>query len=424
MRIFNYRIILYIFVVASFWIIASVELEVAPLIPTFFSIELVEKINRVLSSIAFSFLAAYIFYVITTVLPRKMLIYRSKKILAQQVYTLLYEMFVMISQILYVFDIKKEILDIKEKDLFRINGDTTKKHEGFYGTQEYWNRWTKKRKKIPGLGSMEFKYPENIYKALSKIPKSIEKIRASNPNFYIDEEFAEILSSIETSKVIELYSDKKNPLFLFANSSKHLYNFILDYKRLLKKGYGKVYRNSYHKIHIYTPEENAMVPIRRKELLSIGAPRLRKIISLSPCIVYNDLSDNAKNIISQMNRGNILLGHTIRKQYLLFQTRDKINVDKNRCIVILDDLLPKNEVKKFINTNAEKVIILIKPSILYATKSGSFKKKVITNGVYIIYYRTDFSLLRFKFNAKYPTTQMMQAIESNVNDIMENYTED
>lgn len=424
MRFFNYRVILYILVIVSFWVIASVELEVVPLIPTFFSIEFVEKMNRILLSIAFSFLAAYIFYVVTTVLPRKMLIYRSKKILAQQVHTLLYEMFVIINQILYVFDIKKDILEVQERDLLCINGDTTKTHSGFYDTREYWNVWGKKGQQFTGLGSIEFEYPENIHKALSKIPKSIQKIRTANPNFHIDEEFAEILSSIETSKVIELYSDKKNSLFLFAHSSRDLYNFIFDYKRLLKKGYSKIHRNSYHEIHIYTPKENAMVPICRQELLHIGAQRIHKIISLSPCIVYNKLSDNAKNIISEMNSGFILNGNTKRKQYLLLSTRDKINVDDNKCIIIIDELLSKKEVKEFTKMNTKKVIILVKPSVFFTTKSGRFQKKVITNGVYTIRYRSYFSLFGRKYNTKYPTTQMIQTISSNINDVMKNYIED
>lgn len=425
MKVFNYKVILNILVVASLWTIAGVEFEITPLIPTIFSIEFVEKINRSLLLLAYSFLAAYIFYIVTTVLPRKVLIYRSKKILAQQVHTLLYEMFVMINQILYMFDIKKNIVDVEERDLLCINGDTTKTHKGFYGTKEYWNVWGKKGKQFTGLGSMEFDYPENIYKVLSKIPVSIQKIRASNPNFYVDEEFAEILASIETSKIIELYAEKKNPLFLFAHSSRDLYEFILDYKRLLKKGYDKVYRNTYHEIHIYTPEENAMVPINRQKWRNIGAPRLNKIISLSPYIVYNNLSDNAKSIVAEMNSGLIISGNTQRKQYSLSSTKDEIYVDDNcKCIIIIDELLSKKTIKKFISTNTEKIIILVKPNIIYATKAEYFKNKVVTKGVYVICYRTSLSLLGLKINTKYPTIQMTRNISSNVNDIMENYIED
>lgn len=424
MKIFNYKIILNILVIISLWTIAGVEFEITPLIPTFLSIEIVEKLNRSFLLLAYSFIAAYIFYIVTTVLPRKMLISRSKKILAQQVHTLLYEMFVMISQILYMFDIKKDILDVEERDLLCINGNTTKTHKGFYGTKEYWNTWGKKGKQFTGLGSMEFDYPENIYKVLSKIPASIQKIRASNPNFYIDEEFAEILSSIETSKIIELYANKKNSLFLFAHSSRDLYELISDYKRLLKKGYGKVHRNSYHKIHIYTPEENAMVPIRRLELRGIGTPRLNKIMSLAPCVVYNNLSDNAKSIVAEMNSGFIVSGSDKRKQYLLFPTKDEIRADDNcKCIIIIDELLPKKTIKKFINSNTNKIIILLKPNTVHTTKSGCFKNRTITNGVYVVRYRTALSLFGLKFNTKSPTIQMLRTVSSNINDAMENYTE-
>ena len=59
-------------------------------------------------------------------------------------------------------------------------------------------------------------------------------MRKSNPNYSVDEHFAEILSSIETNKIIELYADKKQHLFLYSDSSKYLYELLTNYKNLLR----------------------------------------------------------------------------------------------------------------------------------------------------------------------------------------------
>lgn len=336
-------------------------------------------------------------------------------------------MFVLLNHILYVFDIKKDLLDIQEKDLLPINGDTSKTYKGYYGTTEHWNIWSKKGKQFTGFGSLEFEYPDSISKTLSNIPILIQKIRAFNPNFYIDEEFAEILSSIETSKVIELYANKKNALFLFADSSQYLYKLISDYKRLLKKGYSKVHRNSFHKIHIYTPEENAIVPINRKKLLSIGSPRLKKIMSLFPCIIYNNQSDTAKSIVAEMNSGFIIdmEGKNRSKTYVPLSTQNEISINDNcKCIIIIDRKLSKRIINNLINSNAGKIIILITSNICHTTKCGRFKNKIITKGTYKVYCRTAFSFLGLKYNTKYPTPQMIRTISSNIEDIMENSTEE
>lgn len=425
MNLLGHKKILYILVILSIWIIASVELKVIPLIPTSLSIDFSERLNRTLLSLANSFLAAYIFYILTTVLPRKALIYRSKKISAQQVHTLLYEIFVMINQILYIFNINKDILDIYEKDLLPINENTTKTYKGYYGTTEYCNTWYKKGKQITGFEYIEFEYPNNIYTILSKIPTLIQQIRTSNPNFHVDEEFAEILSSIETNKTIELYANKKNRLFLYSDTSKYLYKLVLDYKRLLKKGYSKEFRNSFHKIHIYTPEENAMVPIHRRESRSSANSLLKQIISLSPYIIYNNQSITANSIVAEMNSGYILdrKGKYIGKVYTLLSTQNEIYINDNcKCIIIIDIQLSKQTISSIISTNIDKIIILIRPSSCHTTKRGYFKNKQINNGIYKIYYRSKISFLGFKFNTQYPTISIIHTICYNAENIMRNYT--
>ncbi len=421
MRQLNHKYILLILVIISIWSIASIELEILPLIPTSFSTEFAAKLNRMLISLAYSFFAAYIFYIVTIVLPRRMLILRGKKILAQQVHTLLYKMFVMINQILFIFDVQKDILDVEEKDLLPVDGDTTKKYKGFYGTSEHWNNWRKKGERFTGFGSMDFEYPANVVRALTEIPTLIHEIRASNPNFHVDEEFAEILSSIETSKIIEWYAEGKKPIFLFSHSHTYLFKLIYDYRRLLKKGYNRIYKDSYHKIHIYTEEECKMVPIERAKWRDVASSHTSKMLSLLPYIVYNNTSNTSKSIVAYLNRGYIMneKGEKTGKLYTISPIQKAINIDDScKCIIIITEQISQKQINDLKNKNIDKLIILLSPSIIRTTKQGCFTKNTSSKNEYKIYYRTEFSLLGFKISSKYPTRQVISSISANINDIL------
>ena len=281
----------------------SVELEVVPPIPSYFSDSLTQKINSSLLTLSYSVLAAYVFYWFTSFLPRKITIYRSKKILSKQVNRLLYELFVLIHQIFYVFEIDKRIEEIEEKDLLHIDGDISRSLKGVYETGVHWRRFWKRGKKFTGLAWMEFVYPEGIKKKLSEIPNYIGKIRASSPNFDADEVFAETLASIETNKIIEWYSsEEKNKMFLYTGSSTELFNLINDYKRLLSLGYQKMFRNSYNTIRFYTKKEIEDIPKKRERLLLSFAPQPGLLKLLNPCIIYNPDYVDARAVISELNK--------------------------------------------------------------------------------------------------------------------------
>lgn len=228
----NYKTWLFILVFTSVYIIIGVDLNYLPLIPSDLNSDKIAKINKLYLAISYSILAAYIFYYFSVTLPRKVKIHRSKNILSKQVRFLLYELFVLINQILYAYNIKKEISDIQEKDLLHINGNIKKTFSGYYSTSEHWMKLRKRGEKFTGLGDLQFTFPDSVIKSLDKLPEAIESIRKSNPNFHVDETFSEILSSIETNKLIEYYATKKYQLFLLANSSEEFYSMICNYKRL------------------------------------------------------------------------------------------------------------------------------------------------------------------------------------------------
>ena len=122
--------------------------------PSHFSEAIVEKINRTLLSLAYSIIAAYIFYFVTVVVPLWIQIGKSKRILSYEVYFFLEDLYILINQILYVYKIDKNIDDLEEKDLLCING-TVKNHiEGGYDIQTYWNSIWHKGKKYTGLGTV------------------------------------------------------------------------------------------------------------------------------------------------------------------------------------------------------------------------------------------------------------------------------
>jgi hypothetical protein len=424
-KLINYQIWLFVLIISSSWVVASVGLEICPLIPTNFSETFVLKLNVVLLNISYSILAAYIFYWFTYLLPRKTLIYRSKRILSQQVHWLLYELFVVINQILYAYDLNKPIEQIEEKDLRHLDGDVSKTFNGFYATGEHWKAFWKSGQQFTGFGDMPFAFPEDISKKLTEIPKLIHKIRQANPNFYTDEIFAEILSSIETNKIIDWYSEGKNKIFLFGGSSTQMFSLICDYKRLLNLKYYTPFHDTYHTIRFYTQEEINNIPQKKNNYFNKIAPILNVPRTLIPCIVYKESYYDSRSIISELNGGHIVTSNGFQKEFLLCTYNNEIQSPKNsRCVVIINELISKRQIREYIKFNQkDKVIICIKSNLLFTSKKNKFTGKSTTYGLYTIYYRKPLILFGFQFFRKYPTKTMIDYVRFNVNEIMRNFKE-
>lgn len=406
-KIINHRLWLGVFVIVSVWIVFSVELKIVPLIPSSLSNSFLLGFNRALLALAYSFLAAFIFYLITTVLPRKILIYRSKKILSKQVHWLLYELFVLINQILYSFKIGKSINEIEEKDLLCIDGDVSKNIKGYYSTGEYRKQICRKAKQFTGFGDMPFCFPDDVLKKLGEIPKLIKKIREANPNYHIDEAFAEILSSIETNKIIEWHGTGGNKMFLFANSSNELYNLIFDYNRLLKIKYHKLFRQSFHRIYFYTQEEIQNIPQKTASFFEELAPVKNKSMALNACIVYNPQYYDSKAIISKLNSGCIITANGTKKEFQLMDfSNGRIQTpDNSRCVIIIEEQISSIIIKEWVEANkGSRIIILLKSNIFTSSNKDKYKNKITGLDVYKVYYRKPISLLGLHLFTKYPTT--------------------
>lgn len=422
MKFFNYKTGLSILIFTTLWIILSVELSIIPLFSSGFTNEFIDKLNKVLVNISYSVLAAFIFYWFTFVLPKKILIYRSKKILAHQVHTLLYELFVLINKVFYAYTINKGIEEIEEKDLLHINGNLTKGLKGFYSTSEHCNLFWKKGKKITGFGDMPFSFPDDIYVTLKKTPTLINKIRMSNPNFHVDEEFAEVIASIETNKMLEIYSDGKCNLFLYGDSSKFVYSLISDYKRLLSLKYHKKFRNSYQKIHFYSNEEINAIPLKRQQYFNELAPKSNFSKSLNPCIIFSPKYVDSRAVISGLNDG-AAYG---TKVFSLIEYMDNITIPCNcSFIVIIGHDIPNKKIQKFIKSNInDKAIIWLKPSF-YKSTNKIITHEVMKNfGLYKMYFRKPFIFWHFNIWNKQPTREQLHIIRCNISLIMMNLKQD
>lgn len=424
--LYNYQVWLSILIIVSIWIILSVDLEILPLIPSNFSKDFTIRINQVFTALSYSVTAAFIFYWFTYILPRKILIYRSKKILAQQVHWFLYELFVLINQILNAYDIKKRIEEIEEKDLMHIDGNISKTFDGYYRTSEHWKKNRKKGKQFTGFGDMKFTFPEIAINELNKIPDLIFKIRNSNPNFHADETFAEILSSLETNKLIEWYAIKKYDIFRLEGSSKELYSMIVDYNRLLSLNYHKLFRNSYQKIHFYSEEEIKAIPEKRNQFQARIAPKVNASRSLIPCIVYSSKYSDSRAIISELNKGGFVTSQGLQKEFLLSEYQDGIKPpSQSKCIVIIGHDIPKKQIKEFIKSNkSEKIIIWLNSNFIYSSPKFETSEKLTEFRLYKLFYRRPFSILKFCFGRKYPTKEIISVIRYNVVEIMRNYRSD
>lgn len=410
-----YKILFWLVLFISSYIVLGIELNLLPLIPSHFSGTIIEKINRALLSLAYSIIAAYIFYFVTVVVPLWIQISKSKKILSHEVYFFLEDLYVLINQILYIYKIDRNIDDLEEKDLLCINGKIQKRIEGGYDIHTYWKSIWNKRKKCTGFACMSFIYPDDILKKLSEIPRRIEKIRMANPNFFVDMEFAQLLSFIETNKLRYYYKPieelKPNmPLpFLYANSAEELYELVIGYRLLYKKGYHKYFRNTYNIIELYTKEE---LDRRRNDSSKSWnehiVPILEKEQSFNPLVIMNS------NI-----RDSVIIANELKYQWLEYNKWNDIQ-DSNRCVIIITGGIPSKAVNQFCRTNSGKrIIILLNPSLFFSSSNKKYYEGMQTSyKTYSIYYRSSKKIGFMELNKKYPMRSTLQTIETMITNII------
>lgn len=404
-----YKIIFWLVLFISSYAVLGIELNLLPLMPSHFSEVIVEKINRALLSLAYSIIAAYIFYFVTVVVPLWIQIGKSKRILSHEVYFFLEDLYILINQILYVYKIDKNIDDLEEKDLLCINGTVKNRIEGGYDIDTYWNSIWHKGKKCTGLGNMSFVYPDDILKKLSEIPKKIEKIRQVNPNFFVDMEFAQLLSFIETNKlryyykpVEELKPNMPVP-FLYADSAEELFKLVIGYRLLNKIGYHKYFRNTYNIIEFYTKEElNKKRGDSSKYWDEHIAPILEKENSFHPLIIMNS------NI-----RDSVIIANELGYECLEYDKWNNVQ-EFNKCVIIITNGIPSKVVNQFCRTNSGmRIIILLNPSLFFSSSNKKYYEGMQTSyKTYSIYYRSSKKIGFMELNKKYPMFRTLQTMKA------------
>ena len=404
-----YKIIFWLVLFISSYAVLGIELNLLPLMPSHFSEAIVEKINRALLSLAYSIIAAYIFYFVTVVVPLWIQIGKSKRILSHEVYFFLEDLYILINQILYVYKIDKNIDDLEEKDLLRINGTVKNRIEGGYDIDTYWNSIWHKGKKCTGFGNMPFVYPDDILKKLSEIPKKIEKIRQVNPNFFVDMEFAQLLSFIETNKlryyykpVEELKPNMPVP-FLYADSAEELFKLVIGYRLLNKIGYHKYFRNTYNIIEFYTKEElNKKRGDSSKYWDEHIVPILEKENSFHPLIIMNS------NI-----RDSVIIANELGYECLEYDKWNNVQ-EFNKCVIIITNGIPSKVVNQFCRTNSGKrIIILLNPSLFFSSSNKKYYEGMQTSyKTYSIYYRSSKKIGFMELNKKYPMFRTLQTMKA------------
>lgn len=361
-------------------------------------------------------MTAYVFFYFTSVLPRLIAINRSKKISGEQVHWILYDLFVLINQILNVYEIKSLIDKVQERELIHIDGNKKNNISGFYKISEHWRSYLKKRKQFTGVADMPFQFPDTVYGNLANIPVRISKLRQLNSNYQVDESFSEILSSIETSRIIEWYANGKNEMFRFANSSQEMYSQILDYRRLKKLSYHLKFRNSFTKIHFYTKEEIENIKNEQDRFHEKLVAIRQKQVRLNPCIIYNNKCEDYIPILSLLRIRNFHIYEEYDKEILPFE--------ENHCLVIIEKGIPASIIKDFTRKNRkDKLIIKLRPHYFKSTKLDKYKDKETKNGVYILYYRVPIELGKIVLFKANPTRSILDRLKVNYHEIITNFKE-
>lgn len=405
----NYKFWILLIFGLSLYIIISIELGYLPLIPSFIP-EDTEKFNRIFLSIGYSLFAAVVFYYFSVVFPRQIQIRRNKQISGKEVRNLLYELFVLIKQILFVFEIEKDLKEIDERDLLSLNGNSTKEYIGYYRTETFYNTLWEKRKKLKGLSEVSFEFPESVIFSLSIIPKTIKQIRESNPNFYIDPQFSEILSSIETNNLIKWYANKEYSFLLFQDSSEAFYSLIQDYIRLKKLGYQQL--KVYFEIYFYNDAEKKEIKGKNKikDFLTERINMETKKEILQPLLIFNSENENFEVFKHQSTIDSIKI-----VDYKKVTDYDSLN----RCIIIFSEGIPKIKMKEFIKGYRNReLLIIIQPSLFFSSKSKKFNGVSIKRGIYFIQYKSSYLL----FNKKRPNKSDSAQINNIIYEILKNYT--
>lgn len=406
MRNMNKHLILVL--VLTIWMILWIEFQIIPLIPSIFEKPHVDKINNIILILSYSIIAAYIFYYFTSIVPRNLEIKRSKTLLYKTVkFSLLNDLRLIISFILDVYDVKLKIAEVEEKHLLHIDGNIKEHYKRYYTSTKDEVRPIPTQENKDDFNTIELTFPDVIIKKLGTLPKVIDSIKKTNPNYHNDEVFGAAITSIETNELIEWYFKKNNKLFIFASSAEQIFQLILDYRTLLRLNYQNNKNNKeyiYH--HFYSNNEVDTTPYTLEKHSEKLEPTFKKLDYLNPIFIFNPINYEARAINSVINKGGYYsIKRGTRPPFTKVIWHEDIDTTafygKTKIIVIVVSGINRKSTKKIVaKFKDQALVLLLYPSIFTNKNNHLNKKKSIEKGVYKIKYKSSPKIIG---TSKYPT---------------------
>lgn len=385
-----------------------IEFRIIPLIPSTFGKLYTDKINNIVLILSYSLIAAYIFFYFTSILPRNLEIKRSKILLSKIVkFSLLNDLRLIISFILDAYDIKLRIDEVEEKHLLHIDGNVKEPYKRYYTSTKDGVRPIPSNGNKDDFNTIELTFPDVIIKKLGTLPKVVDSIKKTNPNYHSDEVFAAAITSIETNKLIDWYYVKKNKLFTFRLSAEQIFQLIVDYRTLLSLNYQKNKTNKeyiYH--HFYSNNEVDTIPYTLKKHSKKLEPTFEKLDSLKPIFIFNPSDYDARAINSVINIGSyysVERGNISTFTKIMWQKQMNIPAinEETKFIVIVVSGIDRRVIKTVVSSFKDKALVLLLSPSLFSSKNNHLKNKTFTEkGVFKVKYKSSF---KFIGNSKNPT---------------------
>lgn len=402
-------IVLCLLALLSIWPILSIDLRIIPLITCKQSTIFTDGCNRAILSISYSFLAAFVFYIVTILIPHYLAVRHSRKVIAKNVYDLLSELYIEIEIVLFNCNINKNINTITKNEAMSIkNQQHADSASGFYISEKRHKR-TKKNFinfKLPSIN--QFSFPKNFKSFLSHLPQTINNIRKLYPKYTIDENFSEIISCIESSALINI-ANKNDDIFSYQEFPEELYKLIENFRALYKLNYHSKIMDTILQIECFSQN-------RIKETFAVYN-MLHNVTNfnecckkLEPIIIYNSEYQNANKIINTMP--------PLCQSFSTTECTGNIPtiLDKSRFIIVIEKGLPRNILNMIPISKDGTIIIHIRAKELLGNKK--IYAQFLTKNDYCICYQDTFKIIKHQFFSKYPTAAVLSGIKDIVRKIM------
>lgn len=238
-------------------------------------------------NICLAFFTSSIFYCLVEVIPEKLKYKRAISLIQREINQLISYLEKIISLIVAVYGLPKELEALTEKDFLLIDGDTRTPSIEISFRQTFYFMNNEKNTGIHGYGTLN----ELVKTSLYNINKAIVKIRKYEHFYSNDSKLVEIIQNIEDSGFLTAYlvSEKKDTeLFLLTGSAQKTQELIKMYSRLKQMRL----HSEFSTTTLDSPEETKSYREKREigafdtwasEILEIRS----KKVSDNPCLIVS-----------------------------------------------------------------------------------------------------------------------------------------